>query len=209
MFEVLKIENEKIVSHSIVNREPREGEVVVNNWQGTVGEPITYYDENYKRYTDIELINKGLKELPKGLKIEDNKLVEMTLQEKYEAGLITLHPTQKIVDNYIVEKTQAERINEGIEELPPQFKKENGEIVPKTMEEMFADGTITQSEYNEYIILTYKQFLDSTDWVVIKTIELQMKGEEISHDYSDILKQREQARKEINKREELNVCQEK
>ena len=201
MFEVLKIENEKIVSHSIVNREPRENEIVVNNWQGTVGEPLTFYDENYKRYTDIDLINKGLKELPKGLKIEDNKLVEMTLQEKYEAGLITLNPTQKIVDNYIVEKTQAERINEGLEELPPQFKKENGEIVPKTMEEMLADGTITQDDYNEHLVMNYKQYLDSTDWVVIKTLELQMKGEKVTHDYSDILAEREKARAKINELE--------
>ena len=201
MFEVLKIENEKIVSHSIVNRDPRKNEIVVNNWQGTVGEPLTFYDENYKRFTDVELIEKGLKELPKGLKIENNKLVEMTLQEKYKAGFITLNPTQKIVDNYIVEKTQAERINEGLEELPPQFKKENGEIVPKTMEEMLADGTITQDEYNEYLVLNYKQYLDSTDWVVIKTLELQMKGEKVTHDYSDILAEREKAREEINKLE--------
>ena len=201
MFEVLKIENEKIVSHSIVNREPKKNEIVVNNWQGTVGEPLTFYDENYKRSTDIELIDKGLKELPKGLKIEGNKLVEMTLKEKYEAGLITLAPTQKIVDNYIVEKTQAERINEGLEELPPQFKKENGEIVPKTMEEMFADGTITQDEYNEYLVMNYKQYLKSTDWFVIKTLELQMKGEKVTHDYSDVLAEREKARAKINELE--------
>ena len=203
MKEVLKIENEKIIGHAIVNREPRENEIVVNNWNGTVGEPITYYDENYKRYTDIELINKGLKEIPKGLKIEDNKLVEMTLREKYEAGLITLAPTYKIVDNYIVEKTQAERINEGLEELPPQFKKENGEIVPKTMEEMLADGTITQDEYNEYLVMNYKHYLDYTDWVVIKTLELQMKGEKVTHDYSDILAERERAREKINKLEKV------
>ena len=201
MFEVIKIKDGFIESHSIVNRKLREGEVVVNDWQGTVGEPVTYYDENYKRYTDIELINKGLKEIPKGLKFEDDKLVEMSLQEKYEAGLITLAPTQKIVDDWIVEKTQVEKINEGLEELPPQFKKENGEIVSKTMEEMLADGTITQDEYNEYLILNYKQYLDSTDWVVIKIIELQMKGEKIKHDYSDILAEREKARKEINKLE--------
>lgn len=201
MFEVLKIEDGIIESHSIVNRKLREGEVIVHDWQGTVGEPVTYYDENYKRYTDIDLINKGLKEIPKGLKIEDNKLVEMTLQEKYEAGIINLKPTQKIVDNYIVEKTQDERINEGLEELPPQFKKENGKIVSKTMEEMLEDGTITQDAYNEYLVLNYKQYLDLTDWVVIKTLELQMKGEKVTHDYSDILTEREKARKEINKLE--------
>ena len=201
MFEVLKIENEKIVSHSIINREPRANEIVVKNWNGTVGEPLTFYNGDYTRKSDIELMEAGLIEIPKGLKIEENKLVEMTLQEKYEAGLITLAPTQKIADNQIVEKTQVERNNEGLEELPPQFKKENGEIVPKTMEEMLADGTITQDDYNEYIVLNYKQYLDSTDWVVIKTLELQMKGEKVTHDYSDILAEREKAREEINKLE--------
>lgn len=201
MKEVLKIENEKIVSHSIVNREPRENEIVVNNWDGTVGEPLTFYNGDYTRKSNIELMKAGLIDIPQGYEIKEGKLVEMSLQEKCEAGLITLAPTQKIVDNCIVEKTQVEKINEGLEELPPQFKKENGEIVPKTMEEMLADGTITQDAYNEYLIMNYKQRLDSTDWVVIKTLELQMKGEKVTHDYSDILAEREKAREEINKLE--------
>ncbi len=68
MYEIIKIKDGVIESHSIVNRNLRENEIIVNNWSGTIGEPLTFYDENYKRYTDIELINKGLKEIPKGMK---------------------------------------------------------------------------------------------------------------------------------------------
>lgn len=173
--EVLKIENEKIVSHSIINREPRANEIVVKNWNGTVGEPLTFYNGDYTRKSDLELMKAGLIEIPKGYEIKEGKLEEIK-----------------------IETQESEKVEEG---LPPQFKEENGEIVPKTMEEMLADGTITQDEYNEYLVLNYKQYLSSTDWVVIKTLELQMKGEKVTHDYSDVLAEREKARKEINKLE--------
>ena len=177
MFEVLKIENEKIVSHSIVNREPRKNEIVVNNWQGTVGEPLTFYNDDYTRKSDIELMEAGLIEIPQGYEIKNGKLEEIKIKIQ-----------------------EPEKVEEE-EELPPQFKKENGEIVPKTMEEMLADGTITQDDYNEYLVMNYKHYLDSTDWVVIKTLELQMKGEKVTHDYSDILAERERARAKINELE--------
>ena len=177
MFEVLKIENEKIISHSIVNRELRKNEVVVKNWNGTVGEPLTFYNDDYIRKSDIELMEAGLIEIPQGYEIKEGKLEEIK-----------------------IEIQKPEKVEEE-EELPPQFKKENGEIVPKTMEEMLADGTITQDEYNEYLVMNYKQYLDSTDWVVIKTLELQMKGEKVTHDYSDVLAEREKAREEINRLE--------
>lgn len=144
MFEVLKIKDGIIESHSIVNRKLREGEVVVDDWQGTVGEPLTFYDENYKRYTDVELIEKGLKELPKG---------------------------QEIID---------------------------GEL--KTIEET-EEKELTEEEKTQQKITALKGYLYSTDWVVIKTLELQMKGEKVTHDYSDILAEREKAREEINKLE--------
>ena len=177
MFEVLKIENEKIVSHSIVNREPRENEIVVNNWQGTVGEPLTFYNGDYTRKSDLELMEAGLIDIPQGYEIKNGKLEEIK-----------------------IEIQEPEKVEEE-EEIPPQFKKENGEIVPKTMEEMLADGIITQDDYNEYLVMNYKHYLDSTDWVVIKTLELQMKGEKVTHDYSDVLAEREKAREEINKLE--------
>ena len=178
MFEVLKIENEKIVSHSIVNREPRKNEVKVNNWQGTVGEPLSFYNDDYTRKSNVELMVAGLIDIPQGYEIKEGKLEEIK-----------------------IEIQEPKKVEEEEKELPPQFKKENGEIVPKTMEEMLADGTITQDDYNEYLVMNYKQYLNSTDWVVIKTPELQMKGEKVTHDYSDILAEREKARKEINKLE--------
>ena len=178
MKEVLKIENEKIIGHSIVNREPRGNEIVVNNWHGTVGEPLSFYNDDYTRKSNVELMVAGLIDIPQGYEIKEGKLEEIK-----------------------IETQEPEKVEEEKEELPPQFKKENGEIVPKTMEEMLADGTITQDDYNEYLVMNYKQYLNSTDWVVIKTLELQMKGEKVTHDYSDILAERERAREEINKLE--------
>lgn len=175
MKEVLKIENGKIISHSIINREQRKNEVLVNNWNGIVGEPLVFYNDDYSRKSNVELMEAGLIDIPQGYEIKEGKLEEIKI---------------KIQESEKVE-----------EEIPPQFKKENGKIIPKSMEEMLADGTITQDDYNEYLVLNYKQYLNSTDWVVIKTLELQMKGEKVTHDYSDILTEREKAREEINKLE--------
>ena len=183
MKEVLKIENGKITAHSIINRNPRENEVIVNDWNGTVGEPLTFYNDDYTRKSDIELMEAELIDIPQGYEIKEGKL------EEIKEGKL---------EEIKIETQESEKVEE---ELPPQFRKENGEIVPKTMEEMLADGTITQDEYNEYLVMNYKQFLDSTDWVVIKTLELQMKGEKVTHDYSDILAERERARAKINELE--------
>lgn len=177
MKEVLKIENGKITAHSIVNREPRENEIVVDNWNGTVGEPLTFYNDDYTRKSNIELMEAELIDIPQGYEIKEGKLEEIKIK---------------------IETQESEKVEE---ELPPQFKKENGKIVPKTMEEMLADGTITQDEYNEYLVMNYKHYLDCTDWVVIKTLELQMKGEKVAHDYSDILVERKRARTKINELE--------
>ena len=179
MFEVIKIKDGIIESHSIINRKLRENEVIVNDGNGTVGEPLTFYNDDYTRKSDIELMEAELIDIPQGYEIKEGKLEEIK-----------------------IETQESEKVEEELEEeLPPQFKKENGKIVPKTMEEMFADGTITQDEYNEYLVMNYKQFLDSTDWIVIKTLELQMKGEKVTHDYSDILAERERARAKINELE--------
>lgn len=147
MKEVLKIENGKIIGHSIINREPRENEVEVNNWNGTVGEPLTFYNDDYSRKSDVELMEAGLIDIPRGHKIENGELVEIGETER--------------------QLTEEEILQRQISEL--------------------------------------KGYLNSTDWVVIKTLELQMKGEKVTHDYSDILAEREKARAKINELEAITV----
>lgn len=146
MKEVLKIEKGKIIGHSIVNREPRENEVEVNNWNGTVGEPLTFYNDDYSRKSDVELMEAGMIEIPKGQKIE------------------------------------------------------NGELVEAREERQLTEEEILQRQVSEL-----KGYLYSTDWVVIKTLELQMKGEKVTHDYSDIIAEREKARAKINELEAITV----
>ena len=197
MYEIIKIKDGVIESHSIVNRHLRENEIIVNNWSGTIGEPLTFYDENYKRYTDIELINKGLKEPPKGMKIEDDKLIEMTLQEKVDSGFIVLEPNQKLVDNQIVEKSQVERINEGLEDLPKGFEIIDGELKLKSIQKQLEDGDISQEEFNQIRVNELKQFLFETDYISIKIAE----GEATKEEYADILQQRREARNKINELE--------
>lgn len=89
-----------------------------------------------------------LPKLPEKFKIsEDGMLREWTLQEKYEAGLITLSPTEKIEGKQIVLKTISEQVKDGVLKLTPSEKivgdGRNEQIVAKTLTEQLREGTLT------------------------------------------------------------------
>lgn len=80
------------------------------NHEVRVGEPLTFYNEDYTRKSEVQLIQEGLIELPQGYKIEEDKLVEMTFDEKIIAGIDPLPNGMKIVDNKIIPMTEEERL---------------------------------------------------------------------------------------------------
>lgn len=199
MKEIIVIENEKITKHLIVSdkRELKDNEYIVSDWNGNVGESVDYYDENWNRKTQVQLISDGLEKLPIGYKIINNELVKMTRIEKINAGFENLASNEKIVDNKIVEKTEiemyqdgsleipvgfkiadnelvemslVEKINAGIDKLPIGYKVVENEIVEKTLKEKLSDGDITQSEYNSIQIEELKAELDSLDLKAIRPL---------------------------------------
>jgi len=85
-------------------------------------------------------------DLPEHFKIDKKgKIVEFTLQEKVEAGIVVLKPGQKIENNQVVEKTLSEKAAQGLITLSPTQKitgkGKNEKIVEKTLSEQIADGT--------------------------------------------------------------------
>lgn len=122
--EYITIENGVITGNYITDGKVPAGAIVVKNWLGVVGDPVAYYDSDWNRKTDIELITEGIQPMPDGYKWNDTK-------------------------SDIIEMSQIERIQVGLEKMPQGFKIEDGQLVPMTDEERLASGQMTQAEYDE------------------------------------------------------------
>ena len=91
------------------------------NHQVRVGEPLAFYNSDYTRKTEVQLIKEKLIELPKGYKIDNDKLVEMTNDEKIIAGLEQLPSGMKIENGKLVQKSSDEIFNEMTSEEKENF----------------------------------------------------------------------------------------
>ena len=85
-------------------------------------ELLNYYDKNWRRKSDINLIDEGLIPMPEGYVREGNELRPMTAEE---------------------------RVISGLDEPQPGFKVKGGEIVAMTLSEQLAAKQITQEDYEK------------------------------------------------------------
>lgn len=85
--------------------------ILPENHEVRVGENIAFYNDDYTRKSDIELIISNLKDVPLGYKIENNKLVELTYEEKVVAGIEDIPPYYKIENNALVEMAEHEKLS--------------------------------------------------------------------------------------------------
>jgi hypothetical protein len=86
----------------------------------SAGDLVGYYDEAWRRKSDLQLIGEGLIDMPEGYVIEGEALRKMTDDEKVLAGLAP----------------------------PPEgMKAEGGKIVPMTLEDKKEAGAVTEEEY--------------------------------------------------------------
>lgn len=134
--EYLIIENEKIKGHYCSNQLPK-GAIEVTDFSGQIGEPVSFYNDKWERKPDLQLMQEGLIPIPAGFKLENDKLIPMTLEEKIEAGF---------------------------EKIPVGFKFVNGEFVELSSEEKLEKGQITKEEYETLLnekILAELAIIDS------------------------------------------------
>ena len=54
MTEIIKVKDDIIIEHSFVNRELRDGEIEVNEFNGNVGDNVNLYDENWNIIPVVE-----------------------------------------------------------------------------------------------------------------------------------------------------------
>ena len=107
------------------------------NHQVRVGENISFYNNDWSRKSDVELMQLGLIDIPAGFKLENNTLIEMTYEEKVIAG---------------------------IEKMPANMKIENGKVLPKSENELFNEMTLEEKE--NFIRNKRKNLINSVLWQI-------------------------------------------
>lgn len=175
--EYITVENGIITGNYITDKKLPENAIPVKNFNGIVGEPITYYNEDWTRKSDIELMLKGFKDIPKGYKFNDDK-------------------------SDIVEMSQVEKIQAGLEELPQGQKIEGGELVPMTDEERLASGQMTQAEYTEICRWQILAELDAIDRKTTRPLRAILAGigtDEDREKLAELERQAEEKRAELDK----------
>lgn len=160
--EYLKIENGIITAHyagDMVDEDciPLDGEF----W-GAVGEPVEWYDKEWKRIDDITLYDTGVKQIPEGMKFNDEHtdLVEMDEEEKIIAGVKPLPFGQRVVDGKLEPIPQRELWLDGLisdEDYEKQKRMERDSKLSSTDKYMIPDFPVTE-EYRE-VIKVYRQTL--------------------------------------------------
>lgn len=95
---------------------PQNSVELPTNHEVRVGEPLTFYNKDYTRKSDIELMQENLIPIPQGYKIENDNLIEMTYDDKVIAGLEELPRFMKIVGDEVVPMTEEEKLNSMTEE---------------------------------------------------------------------------------------------
>ena len=175
--EYITIENGVITGNYITDGKVPEGAIVVNNWLGVVGDPVVYYDSDWNRKTDVELITEGIQPMPDGYKWNDTK-------------------------SDIIEMSQIERIQAGLEKMPQGFKIEGGQLVPMTDEERLASGQMTQAEYDELRRGRILSELDMIDQKAIRPLRAILVGLGTDDDQerlAELERQAEEKRAELDK----------
>ncbi len=108
----IKIENGKIKGSFCSNEIPQGATEIPENANVRVGDDVAFYNVDWTRKTEIELVNEKLVPLKNGFKIDGDKIVEMTEVEKINAGFKELPKGKKIVDGELVEKTDKEKFDD-------------------------------------------------------------------------------------------------
>lgn len=89
-------------------------EAPVENWDIKVDTHKDEYETGWKMKPLSVRVAAGHVKVPENHKLENEKVVPMTVEDKWKAGTHELHPRMKAVGNDVVPKTDAEIVAEGL-----------------------------------------------------------------------------------------------
>ena len=167
MAEYMVINNNIIEAVYCGDVESNENTIILpENHQVRVGENISFYNDNWSRKSDVELMQLGLIDIPAGFKLENNMLVEMTYIEKVIAGIEEMPANMKIEEGKLLQKSQEELFNEMTLEQKEIFirsKRDNlineADIMLLKYQEQVTLGIVQENKDYYTALLQYKQAL--------------------------------------------------
>ena len=135
MMEYITIENQIITGHYVGDSIPTEA-IPITDFIGRVGEPVSYYNPDWSRKSDIELMLSGLMPIPNGYKLTNTGLIEMSLKEKIDAGLETIPTGKKLDENEtaFVDMSDDEKMEAGILSQEEYDQIQNARIIADLFE---------------------------------------------------------------------------
>ena len=133
--EYITVEKHIITGHYASDSIP-EGAIPVTDFIGRVGEPVSYYNPDWSRKSDIELMLSGLMPIPNGYKLTNTGLIEMSLKEKIDAGLETIPTGKKLDENEtaFVDMSDDEKMEAGILSQEEYDQIQNARIIADLFE---------------------------------------------------------------------------
>lgn len=167
MAEYIKIKN-KIITGIFCGTTDEEDIIILPaNHEVREGDSLDFYTDNFKRKSDIQLMHENLIPIPQGYKIDNDKLVEMTFNERIIAGIDELPHNMKIVDNKLVEKSEEEKIADMTTEEKSTYHRQKRDVLLNNVlwkverhsqeERLGMETTLSEEEYIN--LLTYIQNL--------------------------------------------------
>ena len=167
MAEYMTINNNIIEAIYCGDVEENENIIILpENHEVRAGENIAFYNNDWSRKSDVELILLGLIGVPQGYKVENNQLVELTYEEKVIAGLEDLPSNMKIENGKLIQKSQDEIFNEMNLEEKESFirnKRDNlineADILLLKYQEQVELGVINADDDYRLSLLQYKETL--------------------------------------------------
>lgn len=167
MAEYMTINNNIIEAIYCGDVEENENIIILpENHEVRVGENIAFYNDNWSRKSDIELMALGFIDIPLGFKIENNMLIEMTYEEQVIAGIEKMPANMKVENGKLIQKSQDEIFNEMTLEQKGNFirsKRDNlineADILLIKYQEQVELGIVSENKNYYIALLQYKQAL--------------------------------------------------
>lgn len=167
MAEYMIINNNIIEAIYCGDVEENENVIILpKNHEVRAGENIAFYNDNWSRKTDVELMQLGLIDIPVGFKLENNMLVETAYDEKVVAGIEEMPANMKIENGKLTQKSQDEIFNEMTFEEKENFIRSKrdalineADILLIKYQEQIELGIISANDTYRVELLQYKQAL--------------------------------------------------
>lgn len=130
------------------------------------GESLEFYNDDFTRKSEAELIKLGLSTLPVGYKLNNDQIVEMTFDDRIIAGLDPLPNYLKIVDGRLVEKTEDEMWLEKTPDEKASIIRQKRDSLLNEVDTLFLKyqeqvelGIVSENKNYYIALLQYKQAL--------------------------------------------------